>query len=70
MDSFTVLTFMEAHGKDGNQCGQMGTNGGQWEPMEDNWDQWKQTEANRDQGVPMGQMGPLGQWRLMGANGG
>ena len=76
MDSFTVLTSMEAHGKDGNQCGQMGTNGNQWEPMEANWDQWKQTEANGDQGVPMGQMGTTGsmevngsQWRLMEFNG-
>ena len=68
---------MEAHGKHGNQCGQLGTNGSQWEPMEANWNQWKQTEANGDQEVPMGQMGANGsmeangsQWRLMGINGG
>ena len=46
LDSFTILTSMEADEKNGNQCAQMETNGSQWEPMEANRDQWRPMRAN------------------------
>ena len=59
--------LMENMGTNAGKWGPMGANGSQWRLIGINGSKQKLTGTKRCQ---WGKWGPMGQWRLMGANGG